>query len=226
MTPQLNLEIKGKLTLERALLSPSFQSELDTSETTVLSRRGLGQREQRAQIVILYWFICMCIWWIPSCWLQARQQLVSQLWELFWSFPIKHDPLPLILFATRSVTVILSTTNRLLQLTVKSTPDRVEMGSHGITHWKSVNKRCLLYLLPITLSKKTPLLYIIHCYHSLSHIVRCCCLIVYCVTGCKNKYSSLKGIGNKLLLRACCDFLSLLLFQINNQILLGLPFHI
>lgn len=136
----------------------------------------------------------------PSVWLQTGQQLVSQLQGLFWSFQIKHDPLPLILFATRSVTVILSTTNRLLQHTMKSTPDQVAMGSHGITHRKSVNKRRLLYLtLSITLSKKVipkSTLFVsptvmFHCqtfniYDVYGHIV-------HRVTGCKNKYSSLKG---------------------------------
>lgn len=34
----------------------------------------------------------------PPCWLRAGLRLVSQLQRLFWSFPIKHDPPPLILF--------------------------------------------------------------------------------------------------------------------------------
>lgn len=90
--------------------------------------------------------------------------------RVFWSFQIKHDPPPLILFATRSVTVILSTTNRLLQHTMKSTPDQVALNPHSITHWKSVNKWHFRYL---TLSKRgvpKSTLCITHHYLSLSNI--------------------------------------------------------
>lgn len=159
MTPQLNLQIKGKITLECAASSPAFQSELDASATTEKQwdiQKWVGQRgwRRRVQTVLLSWFTCTCVSWFSSRWQQARRQLVSQLCGLFWSFPIKHDPLPLILFATRSVTVILSATNRLLQHIVKFTPDQDALGSYSITHWKSVNKRCFLYLTSYNFAKE------------------------------------------------------------------------
>ena len=133
-----------------------------------IKNRSEAKNTDRPVVLIFFLCVCVCVCvpWYPSCWLQAGQQLVSQLRGLFWSFPIKHDPLPLILFATRSFTVILPTTNRLLQHTVKSTPDQVEMGSHGITRWKPVNKRDSFIWLHVTLLKKGST----ECYLALSHI--------------------------------------------------------
>lgn len=98
---------------------------------------------------------CLLVYFVISFLLAIPgQQPVSQLWGLFWSFPIKHDPLPLILFATRSVTVILSTTNRLPQHTVKSTPRPCCNGLSRYHPLEICQQKMLPYLIPCKFVKE------------------------------------------------------------------------